>query len=490
MNSHNLSTIDRFRELHRLSLGQYPSFTALYSDYLQTGLRLFGASVGIVSRIEGDRYTVLTVEPGDAGIAAGDAFPLGDTFCSLVVRNNTSIAVEQAGKHAFFSQHPAYRNWQLETYIAAPLWVNGQIFGTLNFTAPESRRSDFDSTDIELIELMAMSIARQIEHDILEQARADAIAGMRENVELFESAFEYATIGMALVAPDGRWLRVNRALVEMLGYREDELLKLDFQVLTHPDDLDADLNYVQEMLAGSRNTYRMEKRYLHQNGDEIHGLLSVSLVRNEDGSPRYFISQIQDITARKQADAELVLKQQQLVLANRKLKELSATDALTHLLNRRAFDEKLNEEIIRCRRTGQPLSLVMLDADHFKSFNDRFGHQAGDRALAEIAARVRQTARVTDHPARYGGEEFGVILPDTDLDGAETIAERIRRAVTTITSLAERVTISLGVACLTEVAAEQTEALAEALVKEADKALYQAKHEGRNRTCRGAQLAL
>ena len=129
---------------------------------------------------------------------------------------------------------------------------------------------------------------------------------------LFENAFHYAAIGMALVAPDGRWLRVNRSLCTMTGYTEAELLGMRFQDITHPEDLDLDLENVDKMLCGEVTTYQMEKRYIHKSGALVWGLLSVSLVCDSAGAPLFFISQIQDITARKEslerlarADAEI-----------------------------------------------------------------------------------------------------------------------------------------------------------------------------------------
>ena len=129
---------------------------------------------------------------------------------------------------------------------------------------------------------------------------------------LFQNAFDYAAIGMALVAPDGRWLRVNRSLCKMTGYSEAELLGMRFQDITHPEDLDLDLENVEKMLCGAVMTYQMEKRYIHKSGSMVWGLLSVSLVCDGAGKPLFFISQIQDITSRKEgaerlarADAEI-----------------------------------------------------------------------------------------------------------------------------------------------------------------------------------------
>ena len=139
--------------------------------------------------------------------------------------------------------------------------------------------------------------------DITERKQAED--RLRESEERFSSAFEYASIGMALVALDGRWSRVNWALCWLLGYSEEELLQKTFQDITHPGDLENDLAYVRQLLAGEINSYQMEKRYFHKQGHVVWGLLSVSLVKDNQGKPQYFISQIQDITERKRVEESL-----------------------------------------------------------------------------------------------------------------------------------------------------------------------------------------
>ncbi len=142
-----------------------------------------------------------------------------------------------------------------------------------------------------------------IVHDITERKRAEA--ALQENEARFRSAFDYSAIGMALVSPDGHWLQVNRSLCESVGYSEQELLTIDFQTITHTDDLEKDLEHVAQMLAGEIKTYQMEKRYIHKLGHTVWALLSVSLVRDAQDEPLYFISQIQDITDRKRAEEAL-----------------------------------------------------------------------------------------------------------------------------------------------------------------------------------------
>jgi len=181
---------------------------------------------------------------------------------------------------------------------------------------------------------------------------------------------------------------------------------------------------------------------------------------------------------REQALLKLVQERtEQLEQANRKLEELSFLDALTDVANRRQFEQILDLEWRRAVRSGAPLSLLLADIDHFKGFNDSYGHQAGDRCLRDVATLLDSIVqRAGDQVARYGGEEFAAMLPETDADGAEKIAERMRRAVESLETGGGRVTISVGVA--TTLAREN--ASPESLVAAADAALYDAKRAGRN----------
>ncbi len=159
-------------------------------------------------------------------------------------------------------------------------------------------------------------------------------------------------------------------------------------------------------------------------------------------------------------------------LMTEKLVELSITDELTGLPNRRHLMRKLEEEIARAQRTGHPFALLMIDLDHFKKVNDRHGHPTGDRVLRECADCLRQNIRRTDIAGRYGGEEFCVLLPETSGEGAHRSAEKLRRAVGALPDPAP--TISVGVAV------RQTHASAEAILRDADEALYEAKAAGRD----------
>lgn len=173
-----------------------------------------------------------------------------------------------------------------------------------------------------------------------------------------------------------------------------------------------------------------------------------------------------------------------LQIAIQELQWMAHSDSLTQLANRRRFDEYLDQEWTRMRREQQPLSLILCDVDFFKSFNDTYGHQKGDICLQKVAQAIRAAAkRTVDLVARYGGEEFAVILPNTPLEGALSVAQEIQQRVLTLnlpharSPISHSITLSLGITTLTP----QSETLPTDLISAADRALYQAKLDGRDR---------
>ena len=173
-----------------------------------------------------------------------------------------------------------------------------------------------------------------------------------------------------------------------------------------------------------------------------------------------------------------------LLVKNRALAEVSSRDALTGLYNRWYVIEKIDSEINRAIRHGSPMSLLMLDIDHFKRINDTWGHTAGDEVLKGVGRLLRDSCRVYDVPGRYGGEEFCIVLPETQLGNTEAVAERIRKRLETteLTCGGEAVvvTASIGIAGMDEPASNEILSPA-ALIDRADRALYSAKSRGRNR---------
>jgi diguanylate cyclase (GGDEF)-like protein/PAS domain S-box-containing protein len=295
----------------------------------------------------------------------------------------------------------------------------------------------------------------------------DVRARMREAEERFKGAFDHAPIGMSLVSTEGRWLQVNRALCQITGYSSGELLERGFTDITHPDDLDADLEQSRKLRAGEISAYRLEKRFVHANGQPVWVSFSASRVDLDDGEPLYLITQVEDISERKRLEQELEI--------------LAQRDPLTGLLNRRRFDEELSREAARVKRYGDGAALLMLDLDDFKQVNDRHGHRAGDQVITGVAKVLAERLRTTDTVGRLGGDEFAVILPRTDATEAAVVArklvESVRGCRANVDGERVRITASIGIALM----GADAEPAGDDVLVEADRAMYEAKRQGGDR---------
>lgn len=249
----------------------------------------------------------------------------------------------------------------------------------------------------------------------------------------FDLALAHSPIGMAVVGLDGTFLRTNRALSAMLGYGRRELATLTFQEITHPDDLNADLELYEECLNGQRRSYRLVKRFIAADGRTVWGDLTVVLVRGPRDQARCFVSQILDVTADRIREGELARQ--------------AATDPLTDTANRSAAWSRLEELDAR----GAGYGVLFCDIERFKSVNDRRGHQAGDRLLVAVAARLCAAVGADDLVARWGGDEFLIITGPTHELALASLADRITRHVQSATvrlgdDAEEPVVLSVGYA--------------------------------------------
>lgn len=286
-----------------------------------------------------------------------------------------------------------------------------------------------------------------------------------ESEQKFQSVFEQAAVGIARVSPAGTFLEVNQKLCDIVGYSKEELIKITFQKITHPNDLDIDLSLLQQMLNNERDTYKLEKRYFHKNGSIIWISFTASLIKTSAAEPKYFVAVIEDISARKKMEHELINRATHV--------------ALTGLCNRTTLNEKLDYEIDRASRYSRSLSLMMIDIDHFKLINDNYGHQTGDNVLIELGKIFKKIIRRADHAGRFGGEEFLLVLPELDNKQALVLAERLRQQVEALSvKIGEKsinVTVSIGISSYPENGKE-----VDSLIKACDDAMYKAKENGRN----------
>ncbi|MDQ1615907.1 MAG: hypothetical protein QOJ60_1846 [Actinomycetota bacterium] len=275
---------------------------------------------------------------------------------------------------------------------------------------------------------------------------------------------QHAPIGMAVVSTEGELVEVNDALCRLLGYERHELVGMTFQELTHPADLALDLAHVAALLAGTGDTYRMEKRYITRDGHLLWTRLSVAIARDDSGRPQHFISMIEDASAEREATT---------VLAHR-----ANHDQLTGLPNRTLLLERTDQALARAEWRGNLVAMLFCDLDQFKLVNDSRGHLVGDAVLVETASRISACIRDTDVAARLGGDEFLVLCEVLGSRAeAETVAQRLIDVLTEPMAGAGglTMTVSIGVAFATSGASSAD------LLRNADAAMYLAKSSGRDR---------
>jgi len=296
---------------------------------------------------------------------------------------------------------------------------------------------------------------------------------LQESRQLFDQAIVGSAAGMALMSKNGAWIKVNRALCELVGYAEGELLQRTFQDITHPDDLEADLKYVRETLAGEQRAYQLEKRYIHKDGSTVWILLGVSLMRDDQGEPHFFIAQMQDISARKRMEATLETLLAERTAALEVVEHRALHDGLTELPNRTLLYDRLTQAIRTAQRETGHVALLFLDLDGFKGVNDTLGHHIGDLLLQQVADRLRATLRESDTAARLGGDEFAILLPTEQAAGAEIVSRKLLQAVDAPYQVEGHrlvVSASTGIALFPDHGNSTEE-----LMRRADVAMYEAK---------------
>lgn len=299
---------------------------------------------------------------------------------------------------------------------------------------------------------------------------------LRESEERYRAIYQRAAEGILLINFSGRIVECNPQIQRMLGYREEQLLDKDIHTLFEPDDLIRQPSQLEKLKAGK--AVFMERLLKTSQGSSLQCEQSGKRI-----SERLIILIYRDITERK--SAEIALEK-----ANQMLKQLAEQDGLTGIPNRRKFDETISSEWNRMQREKAPLGVILCDIDHFKQYNDHYGHQKGDECLRTVAEELfTNVHRPGDLVARYGGEEFVALLPDTTVDGCMIIAEKMRVSVERLaiehigSTVSSVLTMSFGVA----VVFPEGDFNPDNVLIPADKALYRAKANGRNIVCHDEQ---
>ena len=397
---------------------------------------------------DGQHFRNLEINPALASSSGIPREAMLGKFIEEVVPPDVAEAINRKYRHCVTAGVPIEEDAELEL-PAGRRWYHSTLIPARDETGRVYR---------------IVGITRDItEHRVSEMALADS-------EERFRLAFDDSLVGMALLSVDRdgapfRYLRVNQALCDFLGLTAEQVLGRPQAELLAPEDADDTVAALDGLLNDSYTNCHAERRFVHASGETLWGLLGATLVSGSEGAPLYVLAQVEDITARKRVEDQLVFR--------------AMHDDLTGLPNRALLMEHLNGALARSRRDATHVAVLFLDLDDFKSLNDSFGHTAGDAFLIKVAARIGAIVRDCDLASRIGGDEFVVVVENlTEPSGATALAEKIQRALATEIYLqGHRLTApaSIGVAFSHESSTPEN------LLRDADAAMYVAKHRGGRR---------
>ncbi|HEY0165553.1 MAG TPA: EAL domain-containing protein [Jatrophihabitans sp.] len=380
---------------------------------------------------------------GNSPIVLHDPAEVAQRAAELGVEADFRLFTRDAG-----AEHPESRQWTYLTSSGRRLQVQLTVTA---MTAPDGSLSGYIG----------------VASDVTSQRQAEL--ALRESEQRFRLAFDAASVGMCMVSLDpataGQLLRANQAMCDFTGFPEARLLTLDVVSLSVPQDAAATSAALQAMVGGGVTQLQRETLYRHADGSDVWGLLSTSTVTPADGSAPYAISLVEDITARKRAEAALTYQ--------------ALHDGLTGLANRSLLLDRLEHALAAQGRSSREVGVAYLDLDGFKQVNDGAGHAAGDELLIQVADRLRSSVRPGDTVGRLGGDEFAILCTDLG-DGKDlsAVADRVLKALREpflLPSGTFTISASIGLALA------NAQATGEQLLATADTAMYTAKRAGRDR---------
>ncbi|MET0047030.1 MAG: sensor domain-containing diguanylate cyclase [Sedimenticola sp.] len=354
------------------------------------------------------------------------------------------------------------------TFVLAYLWefhIEEHLFGAMGQDIEESSGEHWRYVlTATAFVMLAMIIPATI---LSKQNKKKALleTELREKEQDYRLLIENQTDLVVKVDLDGSFQFVSQTYCETFGKSEDELLGNQFMPLVHEDDRKSTAKAMEALFSPPYKAY-MEQRAMTKDGWRWFGWMDTAVL-DDSQNVIAIIGVGRDITDKKQAEI--------------RLEKLATYDSLTGLFNRQALEVRLEKEVDRASRYAHPLSIIMLDIDHFKEINDVHGHRVGDDILHDCSALLSDLIRKTDYAGRYGGDEIIVVLPETSSSQAVELAERLRTRIaderfTTVENEPLNITVSLGVATYPDNASQQKE-----LMRAADDAMYKAKESGRNR---------
>ena len=379
-------------------------------------------------------------------------------------RQMTGLTAEQATKLGWTSAlHPEDRESVLTAWRQAV--ENGfELLIEHRFRTPAGQETWVSTRAVPLRDPAGQVTGHLGAHsDITDLKRTEKT--LRVSEARFRSYFELPAIGIALTGPDKRWWEVNDRLCEMLGYERTQLLQMRWAEITHLEDLATEVAQFERTINRRIEGYSLDKRFIRQNGELLHANVSSRCLRRPNGLVEYFVTVVQDITERKQAEE--------------RLQHLAQYDALTGLPNRALLADRFLQAVLRAGRNHTLVGVMLVDLDRFKQINDTLGHTTGDGLLREVTARLQQCLRDCDTLSRQGGDEFAILLPDLAThDDVAWMAQRMLESVAEPYRLGDHelhASCSIGISLYPRDGQNP-----EVLLRNADIALYRAKDMGRN----------
>ena len=384
-------------------------------DLTQLAAQICGVPIALITLIDTDRQWYKAKIGMETVQSSRDV-----SFCAHAINQRDLFIVPDATRDGRFFDNPGVRGEpHIRFYAGAPL-VTGEDVALGTLCVIDRKARVLTGAQEKALEILARQVMTHLE---LRRHTAE----LRLSEERFSNAFVHAPIGMALVSLEGHWLKVNQSLCSLLGYSAEELATKTFQDLTHPDDLETDLEHVRELMAGKRATYHMEKRYFHKEGHLVWANLSVSFITDKGGKPLYFISQIQDITERK----EVMARQQELtdraVAAERAKSEflavmsheirtpLNGIIGMASLLADTPLDEMQRDCVETVNTSGESLLVVINDILDFSKIES--GRMELERRPFKLQKCVEDALDLFSTPIRAKEQEVAyLIAPDVPLD--------------------------------------------------------------------------
>ncbi|WP_020469992.1 sensor domain-containing diguanylate cyclase [Zavarzinella formosa] len=451
-----------------------------YDDITRLAARLCNTPITVVSLIDGHRQWFKS----KVGLDASET-PLDVAFCTHTILEHETVIVPDATKDPRFCDNPLVTGApDIRFYAGAQLTTpDGFNLGTLCVVDMIPREfTPEQKADLEALARQVMAqfvLRRQVaELKAASAARQAADEAIRESEGRYRDLFDSMQELVQSVDVNGKLIYANRSWREKLGYTQEEAAALNLSQIVHPDEQPRAKQMFQRAITGEKFR-NVDGKLITKTGATLSVEVDFHFIF-KDGQPFASRTIFRDVTEKKNLENLMTEYQRELEAANTRLRALATTDGLTGINNRALFQNRFAEEFERAVRYGRALSLLIMDVDHFKKFNDSFGHPAGDEVLKSVAKLLAATCRGTDILARYGGEEFVVLLPDTDQGGAMVLAERFRRAVAGGDWPQRPVTLSIGAASVTQEMWDPNQ-----LLQKADAALYRSKESGRNRVTHG-----